>query len=167
MIDELTAVFSTAALPAAMLWAASKQPNDNRSMLCLILSGLHAIYLLAAVATPLPWYWLSYVAASVISVACIHQLMLSDGDGEWCWRISQLMFISVLFNGFGGWLWTAYYPPTAYNVAMFVVNLMVIRAIMVDCDPAGRTDVSSMVGGRDALSFLPRLGLGAAREAAK
>lgn len=167
MIDQVTAVFSTAALPAAMLWAASKQPNDNRATLCMIMAVLHSLYLLSAVATPLSWYWISYVAASVISVACIHRLMLSDNDGEWCWRISQLMFVSVLFNGFGGWLWTAYYPPTAYNVAMFVVNLMVIRAIMVDCEPAGRTDVSNMVGGRNALSFLPRLGLGAAREATK
>ena len=167
MIDELTAVFSTAIVPAVMLWAASKQPNDNRAMLCIVMSGLHALYLLSAVAIPLDYYWISYAVASVISVACIHQLMQTDSDGDWCWRISQLMFVSVLFNGFGGWLWTAYYPPTVYNVAMMITNLALLRAIMVDCDPAGRTDVSNMVGGRNTLSFLPRLGLGAAREAAK
>lgn len=167
MINMLLPVFSAAVVPVAMMLAVSRQPNDNRSGAVMVLALMHSVYMLVCLLLPDEIYGYSYVSGMIINLACIRLLMLSESDGQWCDRVSWMLWASTVIDGAGGWLWTAYYPPTVYNVAMMITNLALLWAIMVDCDTAGRTDVSSMVGGRDTLSFLPRLGLGAAREAAK
>lgn len=167
MIDAVLASFSAAAVPVAMMLAVSRQPNHNRGGVVMVLALMHSLYMLACISTPDSHYWVTYVAGMFINLSCIRLLMLSESDGNWCDRIAWMLWASTVIDGIGGWMWSAYYPPTVYNTAMMITNLALLWAIMVDCGPAGRTDVSNMVGGRNLLSFLPRLGLGAAREAAK